>query len=57
MSKQRPSPRTLTASTVGTCPIHVLSKLVGHPRIGSLPSTVAIPDLPIVTCCEREFFG
>ena len=46
MSKQPPP--APTASAIGPCPTVV--KIVGHPGTGSLPSTIAPPDHPIVQC-------
>ena len=42
MSKQPPP--ALTASAVGPCPTVI--QIVGRPYTGSLPSTIAPPDLP-----------
>ena len=44
MSKQPPP--APTASAVGPCP--TLIQIVGRPGTGSLPSTIAPPDHPLV---------
>ena len=44
MSKQPPP--APTASTIGPCP--TIIQIVGRPGIGSLPRTIAPPDLPPV---------
>ena len=42
MSKQ--PPRAPTASEIGPCP--TFNQVVGRPGTGSLPRTIAPPDLP-----------
>ena len=44
MSKQPPP--ALTASAVGPCPTVI--QIVGRPGTGSLPSTIAPPDHPLM---------
>ena len=44
MSKQPPP--APTASAVGPC--HTVIQIVGRPGTGSLPSTIAPPDHPLV---------
>ena len=51
MSKQPlPAP---TASAVGPCPTVV--QIVGRPGTGSLPSTIAPPDHPLLLHCSLDF--
>ena len=53
MSKQ-PTPAP-TASAVGLCPTVI--KIVGRPGTGSLPSTLAPPDLPPDARAGRSHTG
>ena len=50
MSKQLPP--APTASTVGPCPTVI--QIVGRPGTGSLPSTIAPPDHPVVEKTKYE---
>ena len=51
MSKQPPP--APTASAVGPCPTVI--QIVGRPGTGSLPSTIAPPDLPFRILDGRSF--
>ena len=50
MSKQPPP--APTASTVGPCPTVI--QIVGRPGTGSLPSTIAPPDHPLIWMIVRQ---
>ena len=52
MSKQHPP--APTASAVGPCPTVI--KIVGRPGTGSLPSTIAPPDHPLLEKKSFECF-
>ena len=49
MSKQPPP--APTASAVGPCPTVI--QIVGRPGTGSLPSTIAPPDLPVFKAFKK----
>ena len=53
MSKQPPP--APTASAVGPCP--TIIQIVGRPGTGSLPSTIAPPDHPLVNKTITVRFG
>ena len=42
----KPPPPAPTASAIGPCPTVI--KIVGRPGTGSLPSTIAPPDHPLI---------
>ena len=44
----KPPPPAPTASAKGPCP--TIIKIVGRPGTGSLPSTIAPPDHPLLLC-------
>ena len=51
----KPPPPTPTASAIGPCP--TVTKIVGRPGTGSLPSTIAPPDHPLQDYKGRENDG
>ena len=48
----KPTPPAPTASAIGPCPTVI--KIVGRPGTGSLPSTIAPPDLPLLGVIETD---
>ena len=47
VNMSKPPPPAPTASAIGPCPTVI--KIVGRPGTGSLPSTIAPPDHPVLT--------